>query len=387
MLTVDTAGGVPQPLAGAASTAAGLRVAIVSDAAPERNGVGAYYRDLAEHLEAVGARVELISPRFHGGRWYGGLAMPLPGDPTQKFLFPWPKLVTRRMARAEPTAVIVPTPGPFGMLGMFLAKRRGARLIVGFHTHFERLTELNGHGGLFAGLAQWYLGGCNRKLFREADLILANSSEMVEVGRKIGAKRIDLMGTSIPRRFLDQPVVPLQPRLKRVLFAGRLAPEKNLQAVVAAAEALPELQFQVAGDGPLRPWIEEQAARLRNLEYSGWVRRSRILPLVDSTDVLVLPSTVESFGTVALEAMARARIVIVSAQCGILSWAHLERGLFKMAADESLADTLSRIAALDPALRERKARYAREAAVAINDDNLRHWIAILSGRPAALHAA
>jgi glycosyltransferase involved in cell wall biosynthesis len=331
----------------------------------------------------VGARVELISPRFHGGRWYGGLAMPLPGDPTQRFLFPWPRLVTRRMARCEPSAVIVPTPGPFGMFGMFLAKRRGARLIVGFHTHFERLTELNGHGGLVAGLAQWYLGGCNRKLFREADLVLANSDEMVQIGREIGAEQVDLMGTSIPRRFLEQPPVALRPQPQRVLFAGRLAPEKNLQAVVEAAEALPDLQFQVAGDGPLRPWIEEQAARLDNLEYSGWVRRSRILPLVDSADILVLPSTVESFGTVALEAMARARIVVVSAQCGILSWEHLERGLFQMAADESLADALARVVALEPDLREQTARYAREAAVQINADNLRHWIAILSGPTAA----
>ncbi len=384
MLSIDN-GEHKAPLSGdVEAAAAGLRVAIVSDAAPERNGVGAYYRDLAEHLEAVGARVELISPRFHSGRWYGGLAMPLPGDPTQRFLFPSPKLVTRRMARTQPTAVIVPTPGPFGMLGMFLAKRRGARLIVGFHTHFERLAELNGHSGLFAGLVQWYLGGCNRKLFREADLILANSEEMVQIGHEIGAKQVDLMGTSIPRRFLAEPVVPLRPRLERVLFAGRLAPEKNLQAVVSAAEALPDLQFQVAGDGPLRSWIEEQAARLDNLEYSGWVRRSRILPLVDNTDVLVLPSTVESFGTVALEAMARARIVVVSAQCGILSWEHLERGLFQMAADESLADTLARVAALDPALREQTARYARAAAVRVNDDNLRHWISILSGpAPAA----
>ncbi|HBG96736.1 MAG TPA: glycosyl transferase family 1, partial [Chromatiaceae bacterium] len=55
-----------------------LRVAIVSDAAPERNGVGAYYRDLAEHLKALGGRVDLISPRYRAGKWYGGLALPLP---------------------------------------------------------------------------------------------------------------------------------------------------------------------------------------------------------------------------------------------------------------------------------------------------------------------
>jgi glycosyltransferase involved in cell wall biosynthesis len=118
------------------------------------------------------------------------------------------------------------------------------------------------------------------------------------------------------------------------LFAGRLAPEKNLGAVVEAAEALPEMRFMVAGDGPLRQWLTTQAERLPNLEYIGWVKRPRILPLIDDVDALVLPSTVESFGTIALEAMARGRLVVVSSQCGILSWNLLKRGLFQMREDE-----------------------------------------------------
>ncbi len=357
--------------------ARGLRVAIVSDAAPERNGVGAYYRDLAEHLEAAGARVALIAPRFRAGRWYGGLALPLPGDPTQKFLFPSPRLVSRRLARNNPTAVIVPTPGPFGMLGMFLAKRRGARLIIGFHTHFERLTELNGHRGLFGFGERMYLGACNRKLFREADLVLANSEEMVQVAQERGAGHVELMGTSIPRRFLDRPTLPIRHGISRVLFAGRLAPEKNLQAVVEAAESLPTARFLVAGDGPLRAWVQQQAQRLDNLEYIGWVRRPDILPLIDSVDALVLPSTVESFGTVALEAMTRARIVVVSSRCGILSWDLLNRGLFVMRQDEPLSATLHRIGRLDQSLLEKKVAVARDAAHRISDDNLHLWVDVL----------
>jgi glycosyltransferase involved in cell wall biosynthesis len=354
-----------------------LRVAIVSDAAPERNGVGAYYSDLAEHLKGVGARVELISPRFRAGNWYGGLAMPLPGDPTQRFLFPSPALVRRRMARTAPDAVIVPTPGPFGMVGMHYAKRYGARLVVGFHTHFERLTELNNHWRLFGMAAQAYLTACNRKLFREGDLVLANSPEMADIARRMGARNVGLMGTPIPKRFLDQPPRPLRPRVGRVLFAGRLAPEKNLEAVVEAAEALPALEFVIAGDGPLREWIEQQAARLANLTYLGWTRRRHILPLIDDADILVLPSRVESFGTIALEAMARGRLVVVSAACGILAWDLLNRGLFQMRSDEPLSAALGRLCALDQALLERKAEIARDAARELNERNLQHWLGVL----------
>jgi glycosyltransferase involved in cell wall biosynthesis len=162
-----------------------------------------------------------------------------------------------------------------------------------------------------------------------------------------------------------------------VLFAGRLAPEKNLGAIVAAAAALPDMQFQVAGDGPLRQWLLDEAERLPNLHYVGWVKRQQILPLIDSADVLVLPSTVESFGTIALEAMARARLVVVSSQCGILSWETLERGLFQIHANETLGETLARVGALDHAILERKAEIAREGARELNDRNLRHWLRVL----------
>jgi glycosyltransferase involved in cell wall biosynthesis len=258
-----------------------------------------------------------------------------------------------------------------------LSKRYGTRLVVGFHTHFERLAALNRHWRLFGVVAQAYLNACHRALFKASNLVLANSTEMLDVARSIGATKVGLMGTPIPKRFLDTPVVALRKELKTALFAGRLAPEKNLEAVVEAAATCPELQFQIAGDGPLRDWVKREAERLPNLEYIGWVPRQRILPLIDSADILVLPSTIESFGTIALEAMARARLVIVSSQCGILSWELLNRGLFQMQEDEPLSSTLQRVRALERSLLERKASMAREAAQAINERSLNHWISVL----------
>jgi glycosyltransferase involved in cell wall biosynthesis len=354
-----------------------LRVAILSDAAPERNGVGAYYRDLAEHLRDAGVQVRVVSPRYRHGRWYGGFAVPLPGDRTQKFMLPSPWMLRRRLRRINPNVVVIPTPGPYGMLGLLFAKRHGARIIVGFHTHFERLAAMNQDWSARAPAAQWYLNTCNRKLFRDSQLVLANSREMVEIARRIGAEHVGLMGTSIPRGFIAHPPQPLGDQLDRVLFAGRLAPEKNLEAVVEAAAALPSVRFMIACEGPMRPWLQSEAERLRNIELLGWVPRQKMLALIDSVDALVLPSTVESFGTIALEAMARARLVVVSSHCGILSWEKLNRGLFQIAPGETLAEVLRRIASLEPAERQEKAAIARSAATDINTRNLEHWLAIL----------
>jgi len=370
----EHADGLPPP-----ASARGLKVAIVSDAAPERNGVGAYYRDLTEHLKGAGARVELVAPRFRSGQWYGGFALPLPGDPTQKILVPSPTLVSRRIARLRPDVVVVPTPGPYGMLGLHLARRSGAGVVVGFHTHFERLTGLFREWRLRGPLYNAYLNACHRVLFSLSDLVLANSDAMVEEARRIGARRVGLMGTPIPKRFLDREPTPARGTVERVLFAGRLAPEKNLALVVEAARRLPDMEFLIAGDGPLRTWLQEQCRSLPNLTQVGWVKRARILALMDSVDALVLPSQVESFGTIALEAMARARAVLVSPACGILSWELLSRGLFQIRDDEHLADALARLRDLDPALRERKAHIARAAALEINRRNLDHWLAVLSG--------
>lgn len=379
MLMLNLIGAETRPENQAAQEVARLRVAIISDAAPDRNGVGTYYRDLTDHLKAAGVRVDLIAPRFRRGAWYGGWTFPLPGDATQKVVLPPYSLVSRRVERFRPDTIVVPTPGPYGLLGMHLAKRKGAKLIVGFHTDFERIVDLYGTG-LTTRINQAYLSLTNRLLFRNSDAVLANSEHMVAVARNAGAKNVGLMGTTIPKRFLDRPLARLNSNLERVLFAGRLAREKNLEAVTDAARAHPEIQFLVAGDGPQRQWLKEQVKALANLSYVGWVKRSKLLPLIDSADALVLPSKVESFGTIALEAMARGRIVVVSRACGIVNWSPLDQGLYQIQEGESLSDTLSRIAALDPEGRAKKSQMARQAACDQHEWSLRHWLGILSGR-------
>jgi glycosyltransferase involved in cell wall biosynthesis len=151
-----------------------------------------------------------------------------------------------------------------------------------------------------------------------------------------------------------------------------------VQAVVDAARELPDIEFTIVGDGPMRPSLEEQSQTLSNLRLPGWLPRAELPALLDGCDVLVLPSHVESLGTIALEALARGRNVLVSAHCGITEWPMLDRALFRIGDGETVAHALSRVASLDPTIRRRKAEMGADGAREMNAWAIDGWLKVLS---------
>lgn len=353
-----------------------IRVVVLSDAEPDRNGVGSYYADLVVQLRDHVDSAVLLHPGSQASPGYRYLSAPLPGDHTQRISIPRPTHLWRAISQYRPTVVIVPTPGPFGLAGLLVARRLGIPLIVGFHTHYEALATLYWQNR-FGFVCQRYLNWCNRLLFRHGAAVLANSPDMLRQAVTGGARAANLMGTSVPDEFVREPATPLNEQVERVLFAGRLADEKNLPGVIEAARRHPDIRFTIAGDGPLRAEVEAAAATLANLDYLGWVPRNQLLDLMDSHDVLLLPSKVESFGTVALEGMARGRLVIVTSTCGIAEWPQLADALFIVSDDETPSATLARLIARSPEERQAIAQRAREQAVDLNSWNINSWMSTL----------
>lgn len=98
---------------------------------------------------------------------------------------------------------------------------------------------------------------------------------------------------------------------------GRLAPEKNYVALVAALATLRDqgidAQLVLVGDGPMRGAIESRALQL-DLQARVTVlgQLSDVRPALATMDIFVLPSAGETFSNAALEAMAMELPVVIT---------------------------------------------------------------------------
>ena len=109
----------------------------------------------------------------------------------------------------------------------------------------------------------------------------------------------------------------------RLLYTGRLSPEKNLSTLLAAfaryVGTRPNARLRLVGDGPSRKSLEEEAARLQiadKVVFTGGIDQRALADEYLSATCLVLPSTSEPWGLVVNEALSYGCPVIVSSACG-----------------------------------------------------------------------
>ncbi len=359
-----------------AATRSSCRVMILSDAIPNRNGVGTYYHDLMEHLAEKLEHVEMIPARANCIFKKSRVWIPMPGDHSQHMYIPNLLPILKQVKKERPDVIIAPTLGPFALLARLLCRFKGIPLVFGYHTSLNKLVQLYWQGK-FGDLTSWYLKRASRVMFRQADVVVVNTEVMREEAMALGASDVTVMGTTIAMPLLRKPVIPAAGGLKRVLFAGRLAQEKRVVELARAAEALPDISFRIAGDGPLRRELEGYAERLPNLVLTGWLERTALLDEIDAADLVVLPSEYESFGSIALEAMARGRLMLVSNQCGILHWAELAPGLCVIEDGESVAEAIERLGRLTDGKRREIARVAMERTRGMNAHTMQGWLELL----------
>jgi glycosyltransferase involved in cell wall biosynthesis len=113
----------------------------------------------------------------------------------------------------------------------------------------------------------------------------------------------------------------IDPNLPVILFCGKLVEKKRPLDLLEAYRLLgssPRASLVLAGEGPLRPTMERFAAenRLANVHFLGFRNQSEVCACYAMADVLVLPSSLETWGLVLNEAMCFGLPVIASDRVG-----------------------------------------------------------------------
>ncbi|MEO8667040.1 MAG: glycosyltransferase family 4 protein, partial [Bauldia sp.] len=124
--------------------------------------------------------------------------------------------------------------------------------------------------------------------------------------------------------LVENRAATANPRRNHLLYVGRLVPHKGVDTLIAAMALLaphyPDLRLTIVGEGEARGALQGDAARLAITErvvFAGSVPHARVYEEMASAVMVVVPSRIEPFGLVALEAAQMGRPVVAAAIGGL----------------------------------------------------------------------
>jgi glycosyltransferase involved in cell wall biosynthesis len=188
---------------------------------------------------------------------------------------------------------------------------------------------------------------------------------------------------TVLKGIYDGPLTPPPAHTVRepvAVYAGRHIPEKQLmlipEAVAIARQQVPGLRARIFGDGPERPRLLDEIARLglqQVVDCPGFAPWQQIDCALASAMCLLLPSRREGYGLVVIEAAARGTPSIVVRGAGNAATTLIESGIngfvAEVAQPAALAAEIVRVHAAGPALIQSTYSWFRDHAGELSVDS------------------
>jgi alpha-1,6-mannosyltransferase len=344
-------------------------------------GIGAFYRALFQYANEYGREVRLVAPGEqndcerigeHGMIYHVKAPRSPISDRRYRLILPFGaclREVKRILMIEQPDILEVSDKYTLPYISGMLRKHLlcGIRRPTEIATSHERL-DVNVSAYLIKGAAGvWFSRFYMRHLyFPMFDHHIANSEYTAAELVPASAGHFTRRGIWVCPMGLDSRFFAGRTRWphagRRILYAGRLAAEKNTAVLVDLIARLPEeYSLVIAGDGPLRRWLAEQASRLPSgrFQVKQYFRdRDDFAQELAAADVFVHPNPREPFGITLLEAMACGVPVVAPSEGGVLSYASSENAWLCQPTGDEFARAVKSVFA-DSSERERRVSAAR----------------------------
>ena len=215
-----------------------------------------------------------------------------------------------------------------------LAERMRTLALTHLHNHFANSScsvaaiaaEIGGfsfsftvHGPReFFEINQWWLG---EKVARACFVVCISSFCRSQV--MIAAPPMSWNKLRIVHCGVDAKRFPVRRHIgkgRRLLFVGRLVPEKGCLMLLEAIAQLPDVVIDVVGDGPLLQVLRERAAELgaeARTVFHGYLGEEGIRQRLAESDVFVMTSFAEGLPVVLMEALAAGVPAVATQIAGI----------------------------------------------------------------------
>lgn len=243
---------------------------------------------------------------------------------------------------------------PEGFAGLIAKRATKKPLIVTLHGYDILAEPTVGYGSRL----DFRVNAIIKKVLREADAIVTASSATYSAASEAGcpSRKLFLIpnGVDIKRfsPYVNGSYVRDELGLgdKPVIFTLRgHKPQYGIEYLIKAAplvlKEVPNAFFVIGGDGPLFNYHLSLARKLgisENIIFTGRISRSKVVHYYAACNIFVIPSLIEAFGLVTVEAMACGKPVIGTSVGGIPDIINdgLNGCLVKPRDSENLADKI-----------------------------------------------
>jgi glycosyltransferase involved in cell wall biosynthesis len=318
-----------KPLQPAVVQNSDLRVALFSgNYNYVRDGANQALNRLVEYLLRQGVQVRVYSPTLEHPAFpaTGDLvdvpAIPFPGRSEYRLAVSLASRVRRDLAEFKPNIIHISSPDFVGHRAVTWARKRKIAAVASVHTRFDTYLAYY-HLQALEPLAR----GIMRRLYRRCEVVLAPAESTAAILRAqrmnrditIWARGIDREQFNPERRDMEwRRSIGIADDEMVIAYLGRVVMEKGLDVFSDAVHSFAATGLKhrvlVIGEGPARPWFEQQLPD--DGVFIGQQTGTDLARALASADVLLNPSITEAFGNVTLEAMASGLPVIAADATG-----------------------------------------------------------------------
>ncbi|MCB0209837.1 MAG: glycosyltransferase family 1 protein [Anaerolineae bacterium] len=300
-----------------------LRIAIFTETfLPKIDGVVSILCLTLRRLQELGHDVILFGPpggpdEYAGAKIVGVGGPRVPLYPELRINIPG-RRVWKMVQDFQPDLVHVVHPFFLGIFGLRFARKLNVPVVASFHTHVPRYAQHYGLGWSVP-LVWWY----ERMLHNQAHLNLCTSTAMKTELEDQGFQRVrwwkrgidtDLFSPGPVDQAMRARLTDGNPDDFLLVNVGRQAPEKGLFGLRDTIFPQKKVRLALIGNGPSHEDLKKHFAGTPTT-LPGYMQGQELVTAYRSADAFIFPSTTETFGLVALEAMA-CRVPVIAARTG-----------------------------------------------------------------------
>jgi len=224
-----------------------------------------------------------------------------------RFAVPGYKHFERALKQFNPDIIHINSPCSLGYAAVKYAQKFHIPVVATYHTHFVSYARYYNVKALET-LSWSYF----RNIYNKCQAVYVPSLPVLDELEENGINNLVFLPHGVDTEVFNRSFK--SPDWKKnngiadkqvLLFSGRLVWEKDLKVLADAYSIIMNKRndavFVIAGDGPVRSELEKM---MPNALFLGYQSGKDLSTAYASSDMLVFPSTTETFGNVTVEAMA-----------------------------------------------------------------------------------